>query len=68
MNHKQELALSFIGGALVATTGLGLANRKQTMDTLKIAYNQLTFDNITSFCGTLWVGNMAYQYSVSLFI
>ena len=59
---SQKLALAFSTGFLVGGSLIGLMNHKKTMYNFKKMYEQLTINNVTSFCGTLWIVTLGYEF------
>ncbi len=67
MQHHQQLTLVFGAGLLTGTSSIAVMNSKQTIANMRKAYEQLTFENIVGFCGTVWMSTLAYKYTVKLF-
>ena len=59
---SQKLTLAFGTGFLVGGSLIGLMNHRNTIYNFKKMYGQLTINNITSFCGTLWVVTLGYKF------
>ncbi len=63
----KNLIFVFGTGFLVGSSLMSIINHKQTIYSFKKLYNQLTIHNITSFCGTIWMGTLAYKFCYNEF-
>ncbi len=64
---KQELTLAFGGGVLVGSAIMSIMNHKQTVHNFKKLYEQITINNVTAFCGTVWITSSAYDFCFNCF-
>ena len=69
MNKNTVLTFGFgaVAGIAIGASTIAAMNQQKTVENFSKVYRQLTFNNITSFCGTLWMTSLAYRYSVGLF-